>query len=277
MTWLAAAKLILRPVAPVDWQQRSGVPVRAWLLDQMSDSLRAMAQPDDGRLPYTVSGLMNLPRGRVIHLHPEMTCAVRLTTLDDQLTDWLCSDLLPHLPGQIIRLHEAAFAVEQVILDAASDPSTGHLQDSNLIVDGALKPTLSRTITLDFESPTAFRRSSTTLAMPLPELVFGSLLRQWNRCNGIQLPPEVVTFTAECIAVKRHRLHSYMLFFDGSDYPPETGTTGWCQYVITTGDLYWRGVVHALAAYSLFAGVGIRTAVGMGQVRLHQTKENTLP
>ena len=51
MTWLAAAKLILRPVAPVDWQQRSGVPVRAWLLDQMSDSLRAMAQPreDVGR------------------------------------------------------------------------------------------------------------------------------------------------------------------------------------------------------------------------------------
>lgn len=277
MTRLAATKLVLRPVAPVDWQQRSGVPIRAWLLSQLNDSLRAIAQPEDGRLPYTVSGLMNLPRGRVILLHPDTSYTIRITTLCDELTDWLCEDLLPHLTGQTMHLHEAAFVVEQVIMDSHSDPSTGHVNDSDLIVDGALKPTLSRTVTLYFESPTAFRRASTALAMPLPELVFGSLLRQWNRYNGIQLPTDVVTFATECIAVRRHRLQSNVLFFDGSNYPPETGTTGWCQYVITSGDLYWRGVIHALAEYCTFAGVGIRTAVGMGQVRLHQAREDITP
>ena len=45
------------------------------------------------------------------------------------------------------------------------------------------------------------------------------------------------------------------------------GGVGEVTYRALSSDRYWLGVMHMLAAFARFSGVGIQTATGMGQAR----------
>jgi CRISPR/Cas system endoribonuclease Cas6 (RAMP superfamily) len=45
------------------------------------------------------------------------------------------------------------------------------------------------------------------------------------------------------------------------------GFLGHVGYAFRVKDRYWMGLIHLLAAFSLYAGVGQRVTMGLGQAR----------
>lgn len=119
---------------------------------------------------------------------------------------------------------------------------------------------VSDDISLEFQSPTAFKQGKKTIQpFPLPELVFGSLLRRWNA-----FAPEDLHF----LPVEWHGmvsafdLKTKVLRLEGG---PQIGSVGWVRYRFP--DVEQARIASVLAQYAFFAGVGYKTTMGMGQVQ----------
>lgn len=116
----------------------------------------------------------------------------------------------------------------------------------------------TETIALKFLSPTSFKQSQTIQPFPLPELVFGNLLRRWNTFAPVELQFPSLEWQG---VVSAYNLKTRTLTLNGT---AEIGTTGWVRYRFN--DAQQARIATLLAHFAEFAGVGRKTAMGMGQV-----------
>lgn len=123
---------------------------------------------------------------------------------------------------------------------------------------------LSPYLELEFASPTMFRSSGTNRILPLPELVFGSLAHQWNELSPVPIASEVRRFAEEFVIVSKFCLRSQGL---ASKNTILDGFMGWCQYKVTKQDRYLMSVMHMLADWAFYSGIGAKTPSGFGQAR----------
>ncbi len=115
-------------------------------------------------------------------------------------------------------------------------------------------------LTLRFVSPTAFRHKGHDRLQPDPRLVFGSLLRRWRAFAPPHLlPPDDALLAA--VSLVDHRATARPVDLGSLRQP---GFVGWARYRLD-GDESTRRALAALTAYAPYAGVGARTAFGMGQ------------
>lgn len=122
-----------------------------------------------------------------------------------------------------------------------------------------------RQVTLEFASPTAFKSAGLTVPVPMPNLVFGSLVERWNAFSPVTLSPEMRRFGEEMVALSRYRLESRVV--EQKNNALRIGGVGQATYVAVAADRYWLAVLQMLADFALYSGVGVQTATGMGQVR----------
>jgi CRISPR-associated endoribonuclease Cas6 len=121
-------------------------------------------------------------------------------------------------------------------------------------------PVTTADIELNFLSPTSFKQRQTIQTFPLPELVFGSLLRRWNA-----LAPEEFKFDGvqwEGL-VTAYELKTYALKMEGGS---EIGAQGWVRYRFPSSEQAKLATI--LAHFAFFSGVGRKTSMGMGQTQL---------
>lgn len=115
-------------------------------------------------------------------------------------------------------------------------------------------------IELHFLSPTSFKQNQGVQTFPLPELVFNSLQRRWN----IFAPEEYHLPNYEWNAlVIAYELKTYALKMEEST---EIGAQGWVRYRFSSAEM--ARIATILANFAFFAGVGRKTAMGMGQTQL---------
>lgn len=113
---------------------------------------------------------------------------------------------------------------------------------------------------LRFLSPTSFKVKQFTQPFPLPELVFGNLLRRWNAFA----PPELKFSPVEWQGlVSAYDLKTEDLKMKS---PIEIGAQGWVRYRFLHPEQ--AKIATVLAHFAFFSGVGRKTAMGMGQTRL---------
>ena len=122
-----------------------------------------------------------------------------------------------------------------------------------------------RRIAFQWASPTAFRSNGRDLPLPIPELVFGGLLERWNAASPAAFPPEARRYAAECLGVTRYDLQTRTAQM--KEGAQRVGAVGQVSFTTFSYDRYWMGVLHALAGFSLYAGVGAGVSHGMGQSR----------
>ncbi|MBE9111596.1 CRISPR-associated endoribonuclease Cas6 [Nodosilinea sp. LEGE 07298] len=119
---------------------------------------------------------------------------------------------------------------------------------------------VSDDIFLEFQSPTAFKQGKRTIQpFPLPELVFGSLLRRWNAFAPEDLHFPQIEWQG---MVSAFDLKTQVLRLEGG---PQIGSVGWVRYRFP--DAGQAHIASILAQYAFFAGVGYKTTMGMGQVQ----------
>ena len=120
-------------------------------------------------------------------------------------------------------------------------------------------------IDLEFLSPTSFKQSQNIQPFPLPELVFSSLLRRWNTFAPLELQLPVIEWQGWTSA---YELKTLALKMKGG---AEIGTKGWVRYEFP--DSEQAKIATTLAHFAGFAGVGRKTAMGMGQTRILPSSE----
>lgn len=70
------------------------------------------------------------------------------------------------------------------------------------------------------------------------------------------------------MAISRYRLQTVRVTVgEKSGWGYHSGFMGSCTYAFLVKDRYWMGLIHMLAAFAFYSGVGKKTTMGMGQCR----------
>lgn len=169
-------------------------------------------------------------------------------------------------PPASVELEGHSLQVTGATLDPAEHPWAGTgcysaLCDEHLHAPGPA----GRRLALLHASPTTFRSQGTNLPVPLPYLVFGSLLGRWQAFAPVALSPDTRRYAEEMVALSRYRLRTRSVQLGPRAI--QVGFVGHSGYALLNADRYWANVLSLLAAYSFFAGLGAHTTMGMGQTR----------
>jgi len=244
--------------------------VMTWL--SWSDSELANTIHNMQESPLSISGLLGYRDRQGVEAGDEFT--IRIGLLDGRLMQPLLAGL-DSWGNEPIELARFPFVLRGIYSMPGSHPSVGSSQYQIL----SKTPGSSDDITLQFLSATSFKQKQFVQPFPQSDYVFGSLLRRWNR-----FAPEPLQFSKtewEGI-VSAYDLKTHALKMEGG---AEIGCQGWVRYRFPNPDQ--ARIATILANFAFFAGVGRKTAMGMGQTQLgdyellvqneHQPKRTSSP
>ncbi|MER3489795.1 MAG: CRISPR-associated endoribonuclease Cas6 [Meiothermus sp.] len=181
---------------------------------------------------------------------------VRIGLLEEGLYARL-SPRLFGLAGQSVRL-KAPLRVRAVLQE--EHPWAG-LSSYPRLFQGQATASLG----LHFASPTFFRRQGNPYPLPEPKLVFDSLAQRWNAFAPVQVPLEVQG-AWERITVSRLQGHTQRIAPNADERG--VGFVGRVVYHLPKASPSEAQWLQALGRFAFYAGVGAKTSLGFGRVRM---------
>ncbi|MCP4164952.1 MAG: CRISPR-associated endoribonuclease Cas6 [Chloroflexi bacterium] len=265
---LLSTVITLRATEPIILPPQ-GRATHAWFLERVRAYdprlSEALHQPNQIR-PFTVSDVcadLNRP-AEGLALKPGQRCYVRLTSLVSELSTLLVEQALPGLPDHV-RLGNATLPIQAYTIDPlrdlwANSASFESIWQKNQIDQPAF-------IAMHFASPTVFKSRGSFMPVPLPRLVFESLLNRWNAFSMRQLPQQFIDLADAHVALSSYRLQARQLSPDGVRRKQLPAFWGTCNYAILQNNQNLFRMLHVLAEFAFYAGIGKETARGFGQAR----------
>jgi len=277
----------------LNWLRDAAPDVAAWLHEGQK---RRFFTCSSLHFSQSMQPLLKAERENVhLPLDPQKTYAVRITLLLGDLFPLFYNALMRFRASEaamakspFLLLGKQLFLLEEVILDAENSSGwTGFTSLASMIERAATMRLGNNTpLTLEFASLTTFSRGNRKsrygthhIMLPLPQYVFLSLVRRWEDV----VPPELLS------VVQRERIEHYIqddgvivLDYDLKAHHVkftthlQRGFVGSCQYQLRGPDekttpeapLTVRQQLFLLAHLAFYSGVGYKTAMGLGQVRL---------
>lgn len=267
---ISSAEVILESQARIDT-----IPANQQLHGAFLERIRehcpetsARLHDDDGRKPFTLSGLRRVAEA------PQQL-AFRVTALSHQVVDAVVTAFQPD-PRESFRIRGRSMRVLEV---RNSDPQWGAATTYDaLVARHATPPPVSgRYLGFEFVSPTAFKASDSrdraASLFPLPALLFGSIASAFrthatwaNAAVGatvLEQLNETEAAIEDTIEVSGYSLASGAVRF--SNYV-KVGFVGRIEYgFCRDAPPAHVAMLRTLAEFAFFAGVGIKTTMGMGQ------------
>lgn len=123
----------------------------------------------------------------------------------------------------------------------------------------------TNSIKLDIVTPTAFKSSGLYVILPTLRLIFLNLAKRFDFFYGIQNNNyDILANQAEQnISVSDYTLKSCSFALEGIKIPAFTGSITFR----ISGDSQFQSYISMLCSFAEFSGMGIKTAIGMGQVK----------
>jgi len=277
---LKPIKLPATPEEMPTWWGRAAHALLLNLVRQVDDNLAASLHlapgPDDENAsgshnqvrPFTASTLIGRFPHHMLSLEEQYT--LRLTAFRADLVEILTTQASsgPLSPGATIELDYLPFTILST--------SQSQIQNRKSQIDLTSYQELSapyllgkipapRRISLQLTSPTTFKSAGKHLPVPLPGLVFGSLLERWNAYAPINFPVEVKRYAEECLAISQYELETRPV--PQKSRGLRVGAVGRVSYTAINYDRYWMSLIATLAEFSLYSGLGAGTTQGLGQCR----------
>lgn len=274
---LAAINLMLRVTHRDQIPANLGYATQAWFLESL-----ARVQPDlastihEGSRPkpFTTGGLIGANiRDGLLWLQRDQIVSLRLTTLHPDLTKITLNALVDSWLKDGVIIHDQRMIVDKAVIDETIDERTGvsdyeMLFQQNLLASAQTTRDELRHLRFNFLTPTSFKKTGgQQIPFPLPELVFGSLRQRWGEFSPFALPLDLPKFVEEHVTVVYHAIRTRTVSYERAERGRTVGFIGEVSYHIQSGDLVWLRMIHMLATFARFSGVGVRTTMGMGQVR----------
>ena len=269
---LYSVVLNLTPVAAATVEKAAGQQMHAPFLaavrtadPELAHAFRAARR---GIRPFTLSPL----RGVAAHdgalmLRPGQDCWMRLTLLESALYAQLADRFGSGAPRPAVRLDHAELRVHELLTVPGAHPGAGHVTWREL----AERASTATEITLRFKSPTAFsfgdrHAGKRIVLLPDTALVFDSLARAWNEYAPEHLRVDrraLRTFAAEHIVGRQFGQLDTHLLYPNRAY--QVGFVGEVRFTLVDASEDERRRCNMLADFAFYAGVGMKTAMGMGQ------------
>lgn len=221
-----------------------------WL--SLGDSQLANSIHGSQNTPFSVSALKGFRRKSGTKAGDEF--CFRIALLDGDLIHPLLAGL-DTWGNESISLAKCPFVLRAIYAIPDSHPEVSSA-DYYLL---AKAPRAFDDLTLQFLTPTSFKQEQHIQPFPLAEFVFASLLRRWNTFapKDLHFPPVVWQGLISAFDIKTHALK-----MEGG---AQIGAVGWVRYRFPDPDQ--AKIATTLAHFANFAGVGRKTAMGMGQVK----------
>ena len=121
-----------------------------------------------------------------------------------------------------------------------------------------------RLISLDFTAPTAFKSAGQYVNLPTARLIVSGLAKRYDATCGIHDTVYETLFDEieACVTVSAFRIRSTAFPLEGVRIPAFMG-----QITLKiSGNRTFRSYVNMLCEYAQYAGIGIKTGLGMGAV-----------
>ena len=264
------ASVIMR-LRPLDNARLGKTPERSLhalfleLVGEADEEIAAKLHKAAPLKPFTVSPL----RGKLTWqderplVSREETYRVRFTTLTEEALAPFNLSVMGHwIYRKPVTIDGAPFLIEELVIEPEKSRGWAGLSTYQGLYESAGRDC---SIELGFFSPTTFRKGDVNLLFPLPVSVFGSLYRKWQAFSGIPLDEGLLDFVEECVVAERYSLKTRVVRY-GQEYQLN-GFVGRCRYRILREDERKVRELNLLADFALFAGVGQKTTMGMGQAR----------
>lgn len=235
-------------------------------LSAVDAGLAATIHDSRGVKPLTCSDLLNGTSNRDgTRLRPGKRYYLRVTGLTEKVSRALLQTLV-ETPFREIELDHTLLMVTGTTVDGAEHAWAGSTTykalAARLMAEGG---TSFQQMTMQFASPTSFKQAGRHMPLPLPDLLFGSLVERWNAFSPLALSPDVRRFAAEMLALTRYRLESRPVV--QKEGALRIGGVGTATYRALGRDRYWLAAMRVLAEFARYSGVGVQTTTGMGQAR----------
>ena len=232
-----------------------------------------------GLKPFSTALLLNDRQRRTERIRTGEELKVRFTFLDDAIYPLLSRYFLtaPNLRLELVR---TALTVARVLTTPQSGETwAGYTSFEDLYEHASSEETR---FSFHFATPTLFKRGGgpaypdLMVPLPVPDLLFGSLLRNWNRFSPLSFSEEAVLkdIFARNLEITAHRIASQpaRLVFQKADGAYRTttlpGFIGHCHFrLVGMRDPRIVRQLNALADLAFFAGIGARTTMGFGVTR----------
>lgn len=265
---LAALQLRLRPKTEL-LLERDEMRVSYWLFLQLVarvDAALAEELRTPGQLrPFTVGRLQSPGLGARWNgrIGSDSDCYLRITGLTRPVVAVL--EQIKQSPPQEVPFGEQTLTVEEILLEENAAARTG-LSSYRAILEDCFYQTKSapNSFPIRFLSPTGFKSDRQEITLPLPPLVFGSLLQRWNTFSPGPLADDSRLFAELALRPGRFRIESHSVVVDQQ---PHSGFTGYVDFRASGKDKFYLQTLEALWRYSFYAGIGYQTAAGLGQVQ----------
>lgn len=259
LCYLGTAEELLERALPRWW----GRAIQALFLSQVRELDAGLAaelhEPGQAR-PYTVSGLIGY-RG------PE-------SLSDGSALSFRVTALREDVRAALVRLSEAGggfsagarIALDYLpfeVLPREAGVSLAEERSYADLIAAGMSLAARAQIDFRFRSPTLFKSEGKTQPLPLPALVFRSLLERWNAFSPLAFPEDTFRFAEECVAVSGFSLRTFPA--ELGENALRIGAVGKVRYRALNPDRYWISILHSLAHFSAFSGIGAGTAYGLGQ------------
>jgi len=123
-----------------------------------------------------------------------------------------------------------------------------------------------RNITIEFYSPTAFKSQGTYVFIPTVRLIFQSLIQKYDYFSQETAigSEEVMEHIEKYVSIVRYRLRSVRFSLEGTKVPAFVGMVTFR----VKGPQQLVNLIKMLAVFGQYSSVGIKTALGMGQMRV---------
>lgn len=267
---LASLLFALIPQKATELPAYMGRATHSWFMEQIrlvDPALSAALHEPNQDRPFAVSDLWgtNLASQGTNQIKPDTTCYLRIATYHPRLATLLAGEWSARPPATI-QLAHCRFEVKAATVDPSASPWAGQSSFEELIQTQRSKSEVADQITLIFAAPTVFRSKGNYMPLPLPRLVFEGLIRQWNDAAPSPVPQETINYIEENLVISRYQLQSERV--DRGKRGGFPGFIGTCTYALRVRDRYWMGLVHQLAQFGFYTGVGRETAMGLGQMRM---------
>ncbi|MEN8443780.1 MAG: CRISPR-associated endoribonuclease Cas6 [Cyanobacteria bacterium J06555_13] len=262
--------LNLTPLSPIPKTHLTGRHLHALFLDLIrahNPDLATTLHGQTTRKAFTLSPLQtNLNRqqtpGMLQWSHrraisASTPCWWRITLLDDTLFAQLAPLWLGLSKQAQWHLGGSPIQVTRVIgTQQAGQPWATYLPYDQLYAQAS---STNRKLPFRLCTPTNFRISDYDSCIPTRDRVFKSLLKRWNHYSAMPFPEDIIS----AIYPSELNLHSELATDSRSKF---IGSVGTLTFNIL-GDLFPSTIqqINTLASFALYAGIGRKTPMGMGQ------------
>ena len=255
----------IKPKDEVTIPATNGNFVHAMLLNlirEIDPELSGMLHKNVKNKPFTVSPIMGpavaSDKGSHITLIKDKKYWFRITGLNDEVS----SCLMRLNPDRVV-IADEEFEVLGVFREDHESKEARTTTFESLYNEWMGKRPADY-IKLKFYSPTTFRVGRKNEPLPLPRLIFCGLIDKWNKYSPVPFDKGLIDLVDEGVILSEYNLSTRMYEFGRYR---QVGFIGECRFKIKIKEPIWVKILHLLADFSFFAGVGYKTTMGMGQTK----------